>query len=78
MNAVPRLRVSAGGKPLSRAEGFSVLSPGTPSGVSCLLMLTLIEIGIMRIFEVVFFAGIAGCVVTILTSWYSIVKELAD
>jgi hypothetical protein len=38
-------------------------------------MLTLIEIGIMRIFEVVFFAGIAGCLVTIVTSWYLIFKE---
>jgi hypothetical protein len=41
-------------------------------------MLTYIEIGIMRIFEVAFFAGIAGCVVTVVTSWYSILKELAD
>jgi uncharacterized membrane protein len=31
--------------------------------------------GIMRIFEVVFFAGIAGCVVTIIASWHLIVKE---
>ncbi len=38
-------------------------------------MLTLIEIGIMRIFEIVFFVGLAGCVVTILTSWYVIFKE---
>jgi hypothetical protein len=29
----------------------------------------------MRIFEIVFFAGIAGCVVTILMSWYLIFKE---
>jgi hypothetical protein len=36
---------------------------------------THIEIGIMRIFEVVFFTGIAGCVVTILVSWYLIFKE---
>jgi hypothetical protein len=41
-------------------------------------MLIHIEIGIMRIAEVVFFAGIAGCVVTVLASWYSIIKELAD
>ncbi|HET6220377.1 MAG TPA: hypothetical protein VFE27_25330 [Acidobacteriaceae bacterium] len=38
-------------------------------------MSTIIEIGIMRIFEIVFFAGTAGCVVTILMSWYSIVKD---
>jgi hypothetical protein len=38
-------------------------------------MLTLIEIGIMRIFEVLFFVGIAGCVVTIAMSWYLIFKE---
>jgi hypothetical protein len=41
-------------------------------------MLTLIEIGFMRIFEVLFFTGIAGCVVTVVASWYSILKELAD
>jgi hypothetical protein len=41
-------------------------------------MLTYIEIGIMRVFEVLFFAGIAGCVVTVMTSWYSILKELTD
>jgi hypothetical protein len=41
-------------------------------------MLTHIEIGIMRIFEVLFFAGVAGCVVTVVMSWYSILKELAD
>jgi hypothetical protein len=51
---------------------------GMTLGYSGCLMLTLIEIGIMRIFEVVFFAGIAGCVVAILTSWYSIIKELVD
>jgi len=41
-------------------------------------MLTLIGIGIMRIFEVLFFAGMAGCVVTVLASWYSILKELSE
>jgi hypothetical protein len=41
-------------------------------------MFTLIEIGMMRIFEVAFFAGIAGCVVTVVASWYSILKELSD
>jgi hypothetical protein len=41
-------------------------------------MLTYIEIGIMRVFEVLFFAGIAGCVATIVASWYSILKELTD
>jgi hypothetical protein len=41
-------------------------------------MLTYIGIGIMRGFEVLFFAGIAGCVVTVVASWYAILKELAD
>jgi hypothetical protein len=41
-------------------------------------MLTHIEIGIMRGFEVLFFAGIAGCAVMVVTSWYSILKELTD
>jgi hypothetical protein len=41
-------------------------------------MLTYVEIGIMRLFEVLFFAGTAGCVVTVVTSWYSILKELTD
>jgi hypothetical protein len=31
-----------------------------------------------RLFEVLFFVGIAGCVVTVVVSWYSILKELAD
>ena len=38
-------------------------------------MLTLVEIGIMRMFEILFFIGIAGCAVTILASWYLIFKE---
>jgi hypothetical protein len=41
-------------------------------------MLTYIEIGIMRVFEVLFFGGIAGCVVTVVASWYSILKELTE
>lgn len=38
-------------------------------------MLTLIEIAIMRFFEIIFFIGMVGCVVTIVLSWYSIAKE---
>ena len=40
------------------------------------LMLTHTGIGIMRGFEVLFFAGIAGCVFTVVASWYSILEEL--
>jgi hypothetical protein len=32
-------------------------------------------IWLVRIIELLFFSGIAGCVVTIVLSWYSIVKE---
>ena len=32
-------------------------------------------IGLVRVVELVFFAGVAGCVVTIVASWYSIFKE---
>ena len=28
-----------------------------------------------RLFDVLFFAGVAGCLVTIVLSWYSIFKE---
>ncbi len=35
-------------------------------------------IWLVRIIEVLFFGGIAGCVVTIVTSWYSIFKELTS
>jgi hypothetical protein len=38
-------------------------------------MSTIILIWLMRILEVVFFTGIAGCLVTIVVSWYSIVKD---
>ncbi len=41
-------------------------------------MPTHIEIGIVRGFEVLFLAGIAGCVVTVVASWYSILKDLTD
>jgi hypothetical protein len=30
---------------------------------------------LVRTIELVFFAGVAGCVVTIVASWYSIFKE---
>jgi hypothetical protein len=30
---------------------------------------------LVRIIEVMFFGGIAGCVVTIVASWYSILKD---
>jgi hypothetical protein len=30
---------------------------------------------VVRLFELLFFAGIAGCSVTIVLSWYSIFKE---
>ena len=73
------LQVDSGSTHLNGAlRGPRQMAIGMTLGYSGCLMLTLIEIGIMRIFEVVFFAGIAGCVVTILTSWYSIIKELAD
>jgi hypothetical protein len=32
-------------------------------------------IWIVRIIEVLFFGGVAGCVVTIVASWYLIFKE---
>jgi hypothetical protein len=32
----------------------------------------------MQGFEVLFFARIAGCLVTVVASWYSILKELTD
>ena len=38
-------------------------------------MSTIILIGLMRILEVVFFTGVAGCLVTIALSWYSIFKD---
>jgi hypothetical protein len=31
--------------------------------------------GVLHVVEAVFFTGIAGCVVTIVLSWYSIFKE---
>jgi hypothetical protein len=31
---------------------------------------------LVRIIELLFFSGVAGCVVTIVLSWYSILKEL--
>lgn len=33
-------------------------------------------IWLVRIIELLFFGGVAGCVVTIVLSWYSIFKEL--
>jgi hypothetical protein len=36
---------------------------------------TMILIFLVRIIEVLFFTGIAGCAVTIVASWYSIFKE---
>jgi hypothetical protein len=30
---------------------------------------------LVRIIEILFFGGIAGCVVTIVASWYSIFKD---
>jgi hypothetical protein len=41
-------------------------------------MLTPIEIGIMRVFEVLFSARTAGCVITVVASWYSILKETTN
>jgi hypothetical protein len=38
-------------------------------------MSTIILIWLMRILEVVFFVGVAGCLVTIVVSWYSIFKD---
>ena len=35
----------------------------------------MLVIFLVRIVEVVFFTGVAGCVVTIVASWYSIFKE---
>jgi hypothetical protein len=38
-------------------------------------MSTLVLIVLMRIFDLLFFVGIAGPVVTVFFSWYSIVKD---
>ncbi len=35
----------------------------------------MILIWLVRVIELVFFTGVAGCVVTIVASWYSIFKE---
>jgi hypothetical protein len=41
-------------------------------------MSALIVIVLMRIFDVLFFVGIAGAVVTVFFSWYSIFKDEFD
>jgi hypothetical protein len=38
-------------------------------------MLHTILIALVRIVEIVFFSGVAGCVVTIILSWYSIFRD---
>jgi hypothetical protein len=38
-------------------------------------MPTIILTSFVRVFEVLFFGGVAGCLITISMSWYSIFKE---
>jgi hypothetical protein len=44
-------------------------------GSCCIQRDIMLLIWLVRIVELVFFAGVAGCVVTIALSWYSICKE---
>ena len=38
-------------------------------------MHTIVLTSLIRVFEVLFFGGVAGCLVTIAMSWFSIFKE---